>query len=389
MGTSESTNDSALVVALGGLAAMAAVMGVGRFVYTPILPVMVEALGLTKSQAGLIASANYLGYLAGALAATARLPGGRRRWFLGALFASAATTAAMAAASVLPAFLVIRFVGGFASALAMVFGASLVVEKLAARSRADLVWLFFAGVGLGMAASAVIVAGLAALGFGWRAMWTASGLVSAAAFFVAARFVPEGAGAAAAPAAAPGAGQPRALATIALAYGLFGFGYVITATFIVAIVRASAEARPFEPFVWMVVGVAAAPSVLVWNQIAGRIGALQAFALGCLVEAVGVAASVLWVTPLGAMLAAAALGGTFVGITAIGLMAARALAADPHRAVAQMTVAFALGQIVGPLVAGYAFDATGSFVSSSLAAVAALVVAAGLAMRVRNASART
>jgi predicted MFS family arabinose efflux permease len=385
MRTCESSPDSAVAVALGGLAAMAAVMGVGRFVYTPILPVMVETLGLTKSQAGLIASANYLGYLAGALAATAPLPGRKRVWFLGALFVSAATTAAMAAADATTAFLAIRFVGGVASAFGMIFGASLVVERLALRARADLVWLFFAGVGLGMAVSAVIVAGLAAQGFSWRAMWTASGLVSAAAFAVAARFVPDGAGAGAAPATAAAA-RPRALAVIALAYGLFGFGYVITATFIVAIVRASAEARPFEPFVWMVVGLAAAPSVLVWNQIAGRIGALQAFALGCLVEAAGVAASVLWVTPLGAMLAAAALGGTFVGITAIGLMAARALAANPHRAVAQMTVAFALGQIIGPVVAGYAFDATGSFVSSSLAAVAALIVAAGLAMAIRTAA---
>ena len=113
------TTDSskAYVVALGGLLAMAAVMGIGRFVYTPILPTMLEALGLTKSQAGIIASANYFGYLAGAVFAMLPLPGGKRAWFLGALCASAATTAGMAGADTTAAFALIRAVGGFASAI--------------------------------------------------------------------------------------------------------------------------------------------------------------------------------------------------------------------------------------------------------------------------------
>ena len=94
---------SPIPIALGGLIAMAVGIGVSRFVYTPILPPMLAALGLSKSTAGLIASANFAGYLVGALGATrTTLPGSRRAWLLGALLTSAATTAAMGLTTSVP-----------------------------------------------------------------------------------------------------------------------------------------------------------------------------------------------------------------------------------------------------------------------------------------------
>src|SRR6516225_318223 len=109
------------LVATGGLLAMAAGIGVGRFVYTPILPPMVEALHLSKSQAGLVASANFLGYLAGALLAAVRLPGSRRVWLLGALVVNAIGLATMAATTSFVLFLLIRLIAGLASAIALIF----------------------------------------------------------------------------------------------------------------------------------------------------------------------------------------------------------------------------------------------------------------------------
>src|SRR6202158_72135 len=98
----------AISTALGGLIAIAAAIGVGRFVYTPILPPMIEALGLRKSEAGLIASANFVGYLLGAVAAALpTLPGSRRSWLFGSLAISALTTAAMGLTESLPAFLIL------------------------------------------------------------------------------------------------------------------------------------------------------------------------------------------------------------------------------------------------------------------------------------------
>ena len=123
-------NKSPLTLAVGGLLAMAAGIGVGRFVYTPILPPMVEALHLSKSAAGLIASANFVGYLAGALLATMPLPGSRRTWLLGALAVNAVGLAAMGSTSSLTLFLLLRLIAGIASAFALIFRESAEIDSV-------------------------------------------------------------------------------------------------------------------------------------------------------------------------------------------------------------------------------------------------------------------
>jgi MFS family permease len=176
--------NAAARLALGGLIALAVAIGIGRFVYTPILPPMMQALGLGKAAAGLIASANFRGYLVGALlAAWPGLKGARTRWLLGSLVASALTTGAMAAPDALLAFLILRFVGGVASAFVLVFATTLVLERLAGLRRMQLSAVHFAGVGTGIALSAALVAGLMAAGYSWRSLWLASGALSLVATF--------------------------------------------------------------------------------------------------------------------------------------------------------------------------------------------------------------
>jgi len=352
-------------------------MGVGRFVYTPILPFMLTALPLSEREAGFIASANFVGYLAGALLASApALPGSRRFWLLSALALSAVTTMAVGAGTAVLTILLLRFVGGLASAFVLVFASTLILERLAVLKRGSLSALHFAGVGVGIACSAVLVSVLTGSGSGWRWLWVVPGAVSVLAVFVVARLVPDQPEP---PTPPRPAGRTIGLFPVVAAYGLFGFGYVNTATFLVAIVRAAPEVRGLEPLIWILVGLAAVPSVTFWTWLGGRFGMRMAFAVACVVQAVGVASSVLWVTAAGVILAAALLGGTFMGLTALGLVVGRSQAGgDPRRIFAVMTAAFGLGQIVGPAVAGLLYDATGSFVSSSLLAVGALIAAAGL-----------
>jgi predicted MFS family arabinose efflux permease len=373
---------NARALAFGGLIAMATAVGIGRFIYTPILPPMVEGLGLTKGQAGLIASANFVGYLVGALAAAAVPINAPRRWLVGGLAVSALTTGAMSWPHAILPFLTLRFLGGVASAFVLVLASTVVLERLAASGRSDAAAIHFSGVGAGIALSSLLTWGLQASDLGWRAMWLGGGILSLIGTLLAIVLIPSSSPAQSQVRPTPTAASKRGLSALAAAYGLVGFGYVITATFIVAIVRASADVRTAEPMVWLVLGLSAIPSVAAWIAVGRHFGVLQAFAAACLVEAAGIALSVVWPTLTGLFLSAALLGGTFMGLTALGLMASQALSANRRRTFALMTSAFGLGQIVGPLVAGYGFDMTGSFFLPSMIAAAGLVVGAGLSMSI-------
>jgi predicted MFS family arabinose efflux permease len=377
-----------LTIALGGMIAMAAAMGVGRFVYTPILPFMTDALSLTKGEAGLIAAANFLGYLTGSLAgATGILTGDRRRWTLWALAISALTTGAMALTVSVPAFLVLRFIGGITSAFVLMFGSAMVFDRLAAAGRSELSHIHFAGVGIGMSVSAILVAVLGAAGIGWTGQWIASGAIALTALAAVALTIPRGTGAFTPAAQTVQSGIDRRIVPLAVAYGLFGFGYVITATFISVLVRQTPAIAAIEPVIWLIVGLAAIPSVALWTWIGRRLGNPVGIALACLVEAAGVAATVLFDSTAAVLIGGALLGGTFMGITAVGLITAREMALtrgrDPRRMLAVLTASFGVGQMIGPAFGGYAAGITGSFTVPTLTASAALVIAAMLAMTVR------
>lgn len=370
-----------LLLSFGGLLAMAAGIGIGRFVYTPILPPMVEALHLTKAQAGVIASANFLGYLAGALLAAVPLPGSRRFWLLGSLAVTAICLALMGATTAMPLFIALRLAAGAASAFALIFSSALVIDRLSIAGRGSLSAVHFAGVGSGIAASAAVVALLLHAGAAWTVLWFVSAALAAAAGIAVAWLVSPDDAAPPPSTPAPAARPSTGFVALIVAYGLFGFGYVITATFIVDMVRGSASLAHLEPFIWVLFGLSAVPSVALWTSLGGRWGVLRAYAIASLIEAAGVAVSALWLRADSIVLAALLVGGTFMGLTALGLIATRSAGGgDPRGRIALVTASFSFGQILGPAFAGYVYDATGSLSTPLLTAAAALLASAALAL---------
>ena len=349
-------------------------MGIGRFLYTPVLPFMADAISLSPSQSGLIASANFAGYLAGALlAAVPGLPGGRRFWLALALAVSALTTGAMAGFDGVPAHMALRAAGGVASAFALVFASSLVVDHLTERGAAWLSVVHFAGVGFGIVLSALATWALHHAG--WQAIWLAGAVLTLAAAVLALALIPPGSR----QTGGSGAGPKPGLWRLVAAYGCLGFGYVITATFIVAIIREGSGGIAREAAIWCLVGAAAMPSVWLWNRLVPRLGGIATFRLALVIEAGGVAISVLWDGVVGLILGALALGGTFMALTAMGFALARQRSGGQGRSIlGVMTASFGLGQMIGPAIAGWLREATGSYTIPSLLAAAVLIAGAVL-----------
>jgi predicted MFS family arabinose efflux permease len=378
--------DEATKIAVAGMFTMAASLGVDRFVYTPLLPMMQEALRFSAGQAGLIASANFAGYLAGALLASmARMPSGRRAWLVGALAMSAVATIAMSSSPSVPLLVTTRFIGGAAGAFAVVIATAMTVEASTSTGRSGLMALHFAGVGIGIVASATLVSLLSRHGASWREGWLASGMLSigcvAAVVYLTSAHTPlHRMASAALPDKAHGS-----FWRLVAANGLSAFGYVTTATFLVAMVRKMPEISYLEGWIWIVFGLATGPSILFWNTVARYTSLQTALGFAYLTEAAGVASSLAESSAVGMIAAAVCVGATFMANTSLGMVAARMLwQGDVRRPVALMTASFGVGQIVGPSLSGYLWDQTGTFVLASLLATCGLLVGALLISSLRR-----
>ncbi len=373
-------------------------MGIGRFAYTPVLPAMQAELGLSVESAGLIASANFAGYLAGALAAVRTSLAGRRSAYIAAVLASVITTVLMSLLSAPGLLAAVRLAAGAASAFVLVHGSSIVLDHLARARRPALAGLLYAGVGVGIAASALIVEAAVRMGATSGVQWLALGATAALLALPAlalrelaprplsALQPPTAAASAttsattnATPGAAARGAHARSLAWLTLAYAGLGFGYVITVTFIVVMVRGNADWRAWEMMVWLAVGLAAAPSNYLWQWAARRFGPWRAMVAAFVLEAVGVLAAASASSLLLVFSGAILLGGTFIGITALGLTTARNLSGSTGgAAIATMTAAFGVGQIAGPAAGAWLAERSDGFWLPSMVAAAVLLASAAM-----------
>lgn len=375
-----------LRTALAGAIAMAAAMGFGRFSYTPILPGMMSGVPLSAADAGFIASANFVGYLVGAvLAAYGWAAGRERKVALLALAATALLLAAMAMTSSVMTFAAIRFLAGVASAFALVFTSSIVLGHGAAAGNDHVQAAHFGGPGAGIALSSVMVMliGLAHHGSpdAWRANWIGGAIYSAVSLVAVWFLLPSGPAASARTGKEPAIVWNRPIQLLTASYGLFGFGYVITGTFLVTIARMDAAGQTVEFLCWFIAGLTASIALFAWKPLVRLLGLGNVYVAALLVETVGVLATVLLPRSIAPLFGGALFGATFLAITAYGLQIGRKLSpASPRRTLAMMTAAFGVGQIVGPIVAGWIAERTGSFTTPTYMAAMALVVCALLVL---------
>jgi MFS family permease len=367
----------ALKVLIGGILGMVVAMGIGRFIFTPILPLMQRDLGMTNSVAGWLAGLNYLGYLGGAIACSVT-PGLLRSRLItgGSLFVSIVTTLFMGATLSVQWWGLMRFAGGFASAVLFIVITAEVGETLSRRGYGHWLGTLYGGIGFGIAISGLIVPPLDKFG-GWDGAWYGAGILAAIL-------------------AATGVllgrrrelvkpitiDESRTLVSLSsvrlLAVGYFfeGLGYIVTATFLVAIISLTPGLEDFAPYSWVAVGLAAVPSTIFWPYLGRRIGNRKALLGAYALQAAGILASV-WAESMTTVLfAAVSFGGTFLGIVALTLTEGNLrMPRDGRRAAAFLTASFGVGQVLGPILAGVLADIQEGFAVPLMLATVCVAIA--------------
>jgi len=361
--------------AIAAALALAVAMGFGRFAFTGMYPLMVRDGAMSVATGSLAASANYAGYLVGALLA-ARIARDRAGfWSRVALGGTVVSLAALALPLPDPLLIVVRFVAGVLSALALVSAASWLLHV---RGRHDGAPLMFSGVGIGIVVSAELIAMGNLAHWHSLALWLGLAIGALVLSALAWRVLGLEARTGDAPAAAAVPQGTLGPAALIVSYGLAGFGYIITATYLPLFVRDALG--PIDPIhVWAVFGLGAAPSCFLWHAVHERLGTRRAMQWNLGVQAVGVVLPALSHTALAYLASAVLVGGTFMGTVTIAAPAARRLARKVRfNLFAVMTAAYGVGQIVGPLVSTALMHGSNNFGESLGVAAAALVIAATL-----------
>jgi predicted MFS family arabinose efflux permease len=372
-------------IALAGCAALAVAMGIGRFAFTPILPLMQAEGTIDVAQGGWLASANYLGYLAGAVTAMGLGIGARGAIRIG-LAAVGVTTLLMGLSHHLLAWLALRALAGAASAWVLVFASAWCLERFEAMpavARAGAGAILFAGVGAGIAVAGVACVFLIMLGVSATGVWIALGALSfAVAALVWNRF--DGPGGHAAQAGTPSEWTWNGEAfRLVACYGAFGFGYIVPATFLSAMARDALPDPAAYGWAWPLFGVAAAVSTFAAAAWRRRLSERALWIAGHAAMATGVAIPLVMKGIAGVLVSALLVGGTFMVVTMAGMQEARRVAGarGARKLIAAMTSAFALGQVAGPLAVSF-LAARGAGYEGALVAAAIALVASALALTI-------
>lgn len=390
--------------------ALAVAMGIGRFAFTPILPLMIQEGTVHLAQTAWLSSSNYIGYLVGALSL---LKSKRHTLFVILGLSLVTLTTWLASLSSFDWLLVLRFLAGVASAWVLVSISAFAINWLKSRQIASS-GLIYTGVGIGItltglicsyfifqSATATIAAQSSFSPLSSR-LWQYLGVIALLATllvtFLLAKINSQFASTAAAKAHPSKAAHTKPthtnptsssipppaklkLANVLTAYGLFGFGYILPATFLPQIARQWLSGQSYL-LIWPFFGLAAALSVVLSQGLQRRfdnVSLLGVWRVSQIIMAVGTLLPALWHSLTGLMLSALMVGGTFMVVTMAGLQVAASQVTHypKYNLSAMMTASFAFGQLIGPLTA---LVATGKNIWLALLPVSAIVLLIGVAL---------
>ena len=314
----------AVRIALAGFVMLIVAMGIGRFAFTPQVPLMIRDGQLSLTSTGLVAAMNYLGYLIGAWDAMRARQRVEQRLYVG--IGGAVLLTLLSALAVDPLLHgILRLVIGVMSGWAMVLTAAWVGDRLAHTGRPGLNAAVFAGPGAGIALSGLLAVAIQAQGLSAAAGWLVYGVLALVLIMPIARDLPR-------PGALHRSGeQPQPLhltkdiKRLAWSYSLAGFGYILPATFLSQMAALRFPGSLFAQFVWPVFGLAAMAGIALSVVLRHKGESHQRLAVVLWLQGVGVIAA--WLLPgmAGLVCGALLVGGGFLCAVQLSLLYGREL----------------------------------------------------------------
>lgn len=343
-----------LKVIIAGITSLILTVGIARFAYTPLLPTMLNETHLSTLYGGWLATSNYIGYLLGVVLISYLNSLRYKYWFYRFnLLLAVISTFAMAYTQNIITWSVLRLLAGLSSTAGIILAAGFVMTWLKQHQLKGQLGIHFSGLGFGIAIPGLVIVWMNHH-FNWADQWLILGAV-ALLFLIPSWFwmpKPE-------PllthhhnvAAAP---SKKWMNLMIAAYFCAGFGYVISATFIVAILEAMPAMQGKGDWIWVLLGVAAIPSCVLWDNVATKYGEINALIISYLLLLMSIIIPLIDNNLVFNLIGAVLFGGTFAGIVSLMLMyVGHKFPVNPSKAMAKLTICYGIAQIIAPAISGY------------------------------------
>jgi len=353
-----------LRVYFAGICSLIVTVGVARFSYSLLLPIMQDSTGLTESAGGWLATTNFMGYMTGVLIAS-RLHNLNYKYHLhqAYLILSVVTCAAMVVTTDVIAWAVLRYIAGVCASGGMIIASGLILKWLVKNNHRAELGIHFSGAGLSIVITSLLVEMMLTMSANWQQQWIALAIMAAIVAIPAWLWMPH-----------PSADGPVGVIVkdnppsktftrlMMMAYFCAGYGYVVSSTFIVDIVEGVEGLQGQGWFAFLLIGLAATPAVLIWDRIARNIGYLKALLAAYTLQVAGIILPAISDTLPMVILSALLFGGTFIACVSLVLtMAGKFYPSNPAKFMGTMTLAYGFAQIIAPVPTGYLAEAFGNY----------------------------
>jgi len=351
-------------VYFAGISSLIVTVGVARFSYSLLLPIMQDGAGLTELGGGWLASTNFMGYMSGVLLA-ASLHNMNYKYNLHRLYLilSVLTSAAMVMTTDMVTWAVLRFIAGVCASGGFIIASGLILKWLVKHHHRAELGIHFSGAGLSIIITSLLVEFMLTISADWQQQWLALAVMAAVFAIPAWLWMPhpfiDGQVGGTAKDTPP---SKVFKSLMMLAYFCAGYGYAVSSTFIVDIVERVEGLQGQGGLAFLLVGLAATPAALIWDRIARRTGYIKALIIAYILQAIGIILPAINDCLPVVILSALMFGGTFIACVSMVLtMAGKFYPSNPAKFMGTMTLAYGAAQILAPVCTGYLTETFGSY----------------------------